>query len=397
MRLMFVHSHKFKTFKDNVYTEGQLPYELFKDRYFKYFNKVIVCGRRERTLSISNIKGLSLASGPNVEHAFLPNLSKVIGRYKSIKKSKKILSEQLRNTDVLIARLPSKYGTLAIKEAEKQGKSYIIEVVGDVAQSLWSHGSVIAKVLMPYEYLKTRHYVKKSKYSIYVTESYLQERYPPNKQALVINASNVELLKPSSQVLSKRRNRIKNLNKESILRIGIIGSYSTKYKGIDQAIRLVSRLVNDGVNVELYVLGSGDKKNLESEVKNLGIESRVFFQGTLPGGEEVLKWLDSKDVYVQPSLTEGLPRALIEAMSRGLPAIGSRVGGIPELLDSTYTFKVKNESEFYYKFRELINSKTNMLKASKDNYSKATNYYQDAIRKRRNKFIETFIQEEFNK
>jgi len=42
--------------------------------------------------------------------------------------------------------------------------------------------------------------------------------------------------------------------------------------------------------------------------------------------------LDDVDIYIQPSRQEGLPRALIEAMSRGCPAVGSTAGGIPELL-----------------------------------------------------------------
>ena len=56
------------------------------------------------------------------------------------------------------------------------------------------------------------------------------------------------------------------------------------------------------------------------------------FCGTLASGTAVNQWLDDIDLYIQPSLTEGLPRALIEAMSRGCPALGSGAGGIPELL-----------------------------------------------------------------
>jgi len=50
------------------------------------------------------------------------------------------------------------------------------------------------------------------------------------------------------------------------------------------------------------------------------------------GGSEVAKWLDQLDVYLQPSYQEGLPRATIEALNRGLLVIGSTAGGIPELL-----------------------------------------------------------------
>jgi glycosyltransferase involved in cell wall biosynthesis len=46
----------------------------------------------------------------------------------------------------------------------------------------------------------------------------------------------------------------------------------------------------------------------------------------------VLEWLDDVDLYLQPSFQEGLPRALVEALSRACPALGSTAGGIPELL-----------------------------------------------------------------
>ena len=57
-----------------------------------------------------------------------------------------------------------------------------------------------------------------------------------------------------------------------------------------------------------------------------------MFNGVLPSGQPVLNWLDDIDIYVQPSFQEGLPRALVEAMSGGRPAFASTTGGIPELL-----------------------------------------------------------------
>ena len=48
----------------------------------------------------------------------------------------------------------------------------------------------------------------------------------------------------------------------------------------------------------------------------------------------VYGWMQKLDLYIQPSLTEGLPRALIEAMANGKPALASSAGGIPELLDT---------------------------------------------------------------
>ena len=58
----------------------------------------------------------------------------------------------------------------------------------------------------------------------------------------------------------------------------------------------------------------------------------MTFAGSLPRAE-VFRRIDACDLFVMPSRTEGLPRALVEAMARAAPAIGSRVGGIADLLE----------------------------------------------------------------
>jgi glycosyltransferase involved in cell wall biosynthesis len=82
------------------------------------------------------------------------------------------------------------------------------------------------------------------------------------------------------------------------------------------------------------VVGGGRlQASLEETARALGLGPDVEFTGQVPSSA-VTSLLDSADIFVLPSLTEGLPRALLEAMARGLPAIGSAVGGIPELLSA---------------------------------------------------------------
>ncbi len=87
--------------------------------------------------------------------------------------------------------------------------------------------------------------------------------------------------------------------------------------------------------------------------------------------EDVFNWLETIDIYTQPSRQEGLPRALIEAMSRGLPAFGARTAGIPELLEKEFIF-----SNTKYNIDEICSilvgfSKEKMLSQSIYNFNEA--------------------------
>lgn len=86
----------------------------------------------------------------------------------------------------------------------------------------------------------------------------------------------------------------------------------------------------------LDLVGPGSETdNLRDLAGRLGLADRVIMPGLLPWGPELFARLDAADLFVLPSLTEGLPRAVLEAMSRGVPAIGTRVGGVPDILDES--------------------------------------------------------------
>lgn len=113
--------------------------------------------------------------------------------------------------------------------------------------------------------------------------------------------------------------------------VGYIGRLSEE-KGIKHLIEASSMLIGIGVSLRVLIIGDGpSKKQLEELVRTERIESRVIFPGFK---KDVENWMPGIDVFVLPSLTEGTPMALLEAMSFGIPVVASGVGGIPEVIES---------------------------------------------------------------
>jgi colanic acid/amylovoran biosynthesis glycosyltransferase len=107
-------------------------------------------------------------------------------------------------------------------------------------------------------------------------------------------------------------------------------------KGAQYLIRAFARLAGRFPNVELAIVGDGPLKgSLQALAKSLGVGGQVRFLGALPHAQ-VLAWMRKAAMLVLPSVrtstgrVEGLGMVLLEAAATGVPAVGSRIGGIPE-------------------------------------------------------------------
>jgi glycosyltransferase involved in cell wall biosynthesis len=84
---------------------------------------------------------------------------------------------------------------------------------------------------------------------------------------------------------------------------------------------------------ELHLAGDGPlRTDLARLAAALHIEKKVLFHGFVPWGEALFCLYDGMDLFVLSSINEGMPRALLEAMARGLPCISATVPGASELL-----------------------------------------------------------------
>ena len=104
-------------------------------------------------------------------------------------------------------------------------------------------------------------------------------------------------------------------------------------KGLPVLIDAIKLLVMNYPNLVLTIVGDGpDRRLLEEQTKQLGLESNIHFIGPL-SQTEVANNLASTDVFVLPSFGEGVPVVLMEAMASGVPVVATQIAGIPELVE----------------------------------------------------------------
>lgn len=138
--------------------------------------------------------------------------------------------------------------------------------------------------------------------------------------------------------------------------IGTVGRLSLE-KGLEYFLRAGAQIIDKDSSVKLLLAGEGpQRRELEALAKSLGISSSVVFCGYRRDIDRIYPALD---IFVLPSLTEGLPIALLEAMACTRPVIASAVGGIPSVIQDGRTgllVEPKNVGQLTEAFRKLIDN-----------------------------------------
>lgn len=326
-RLAFAHDTWFLRDADGaVWTDRGL---FTWDRYLAVAERVTVVSRMRDLPPGASTAGLAPVSHPDVDFVAAPNLATPKGRVVLRRTARRQLSDLLASSDALVARLPSEIGGLACRVAADLGRPWAVELVTCPWDSLWNYGTWQGRVFAPLAWWETRRLLRQAPFSLYVTERFLQRRYPPGGHAAAV--SDVAIEPPGPEVLERRLARVASQPRPLVF--GTIAAL-LPFKGLDTAFAALARAAPALPPFEYRVLGAGDPEPFRRRAVAAGVGDRVRFDGTLPSGDAVLQWLDDVDVYLQPSRQEGLPRALVEALSRGCPALGSEAGGIPELLDA---------------------------------------------------------------
>lgn len=391
MKIVFAHDHRFISTNGAVYSENHFG-AGFWDRFLGEFDRLTVLGREATLPTGRELADLTLSSRAEVDFALLPNVSSARGWLFARRRVAARISEIVARHDAVVARLPSEIGLMALSAARTLGIPSAIEVVGCGYDVYAHYGSRLGAVYAPLARHRMRHALGQATHAIYVTKEFLQHRYPAPR-AMTEIASNVELVGADPKVLDRRIERIGRADDAGRpLTLGLVGSLRTRTKGIQVALRALADRRAALPPFRFRVLGGGDRAEWRAEAAALGLADVVSFDGSLSDPRKVLSWLDEVDIYLQPSLQEGLPRALIEAMSRGCPALGSQLAGIPELLDRADLSPPGDHAALGDLLLRRVGDRSWMAARAARNFRVARDYEQPILDARRSRFWRAFAE-----
>jgi glycosyltransferase involved in cell wall biosynthesis len=276
-------------------------------------------------------------------------------------------------------------------------KPYALEVMGDPWEALgpgtWPHISRPIFRRIATQQLKR---ICAGAVAVnYVTSETLQQRYPPSKSAYAVGCSDVclENASVSAGTIKGRHQRLRELpwrdsKTGGTIRIGFVGSFAQMYKGPDTLIHAAA-LCQGHLTFELAMVGAGRcLPEMKDLALKLNIADRVEFHGELSSGRSIFEFLDSIDLFVMPSRAEGLPRALVEAMSRGCPCIASTVGGIPELLEPRDLVPPNSPEALAKLILQVAADSDRLLAMSERNLARAAQFNPQTLNESRRAFLE---------
>ena len=160
----------------------------------------------------------------------------------------------------------------------------------------------------------------------------LKELEVSNDRVLtILNASDLEKLKVKIDIVEKKR-ELGILNDSSV--IGSVGNLTMR-KGYKYFLEAAKKIISEIPKTTFLIIGKGNlRSTLEKMAEEMNIRKNIIFAGYR---KDIPELLCVMDIFVLPSLREGLPRSVIEASFLGKAVVGTRVDGVPEIVKNNET------------------------------------------------------------
>lgn len=354
------------------------------ERYLSVFDHIFLLARVDIVCSLP-MSSLSILQDSRVSVIELPTYNGIFNYLNNKKDIKEIIREHAKKGNAYILRVPGQIGTITAEVLNKLKIPFAVEIVGDPweALSATAFRHPLAPLLQYIGKNNLRKVASRASASLYVTSHILQEKYPPKANTFTTNASNVQLT--SQDILTETPN-ITGKPKNGVYKFISVGTLAQLYKAPDVILKALGIFKSHNIPFKFYWFGDGAcKESMIKLAESLGLSDQVSFEGNV-SPQRLKDEMLSTDIFIHASRAEGLPRALIEAMSQGLPAIGSNVAGIPELLMPDVIIPPDDAEAIVEKLLNFIKNQVLMQKHANHNLNESRKYVSDILTKRRTDF-----------
>ena len=375
--LITIEDHLWRGSDAHIYGAGPTGYPLWSELLHS-FEQVLILARvasRDHSSASEN-----KVEGPAISVHELPDYRGPWNYLRSLPILQSRVRAAVAQCDAYLLRVPGLVGRLAWKEVNRLENRYAAEVMSDPFETM-DRGTMSGYFRPLYRTVAIQNLnaiCSGASATLYWSGRLMPQRYPSAGSAYTCVAPRIFLGSgyASPADLAGRCQRIKETKlSSSSCRIGFIGSFAQLYKGPDILLRALAICLKGGIRVQASFVGEGPYlKHMESLSNNLLLSGHVSFLGQLDFGSQIFDFLDSMDLFVMPSRAEGLPRALVEAMARGCPCIGSNVGGIPELLAPEDLVPPNNPEALAQKIMEVTANPERMKVTSERNLARAKQF-----------------------
>ena len=330
-------------------------------------------------------KGWSPVCGPGVCGAPVPYFRgpwQLAPRYVTVKRA---IQGALDGADAISMRVPATISQL-VWGGIQVGRPYGVHVTGDPFEALAPglHGDISRCFFRRLYTHRLRRQTAGACAIAYVTSESLQRTYPPPSRAFCTHFSNAVL--PGAAFVCRPREA---RPREGPFRLVMVASLANLIKRPDVFLESIGICLRAGLDLRAAIVGDGVfRPKMEALSRNLELQNHVRFTGQLSMVADVRHQLDAADLFVLPSKTEGLPRAMLEAMARAVPCIGTTVGGIPELLPPADLVPTGDARQLAQKILEAAADPGRLARMSRRCFETAQAYRDVEIQRRRNTYCE---------
>lgn len=379
MKLLLLFDHRFfraqdgQIFSDKAYSHG-----FFQSRYLRVFDEVSILAR-VADVELAEPHG-EATEGAGVKVLALPNWVGPLGYLGNRRTVVETALREAAKPSAVIMIAPGGIGSLPYHRLHRQGYPVALEVVGDPWDAFQpgANRHPLRPILRRWLARGLRRQCSQASVVSYVTKEFLQRRYPC--PGFSVGVSDVVLPKEGFV----RQPRIFSASTpRTVISVAVMNGY----KGHDVIIDAVRMCKEINLHFRLVLVGDGGlRRELERRAERQGVTDRIRFAGQVPAGSAIRSELDGADLFILPSLLEGMPRALLEAMARALPCVASRVGGVPEVLDAEFLVPPRDAQALAMKLQSVLSDPARLSEMSAQNLQKALNYEDSKLSPKRQDF-----------